>query len=212
MSPAPAPSSAGPGVRRTGSSRKAGALQAYRAHFAQGRRYSLPAYALGSLLRRRCSSAGALARLRGRPAPAIEAGEGEIHLGDVGLYPGVRLRTTPGARITIGNGTYLNRNTHVYAETEVRIGEGAMIAWDVIITDTPGFGECPGVGESTPVSIGDGAWIGAKAVILAGAEIGAGAVVAAGAVVDHPVEPGAIVATSPARAVFTLARPQEEAS
>lgn len=195
-----------PDVRRSGDTRKRGALAAYRAHFARGRRYSLPAYALGALLRSRCSSAGALARTRGRPAPVIVRGEGEVHLGDVGLYSGVRLSTTPGARITIGDGTYLNRNTLVHAETEVCIGEDAMIAWGVIITDTPGFGERPGVGESTPVSIGDGAWIGARAVILAGARIGDGAVVAAGAVVDHPVEPGAIVAASPAREVFVLQR------
>lgn len=198
MSPAPGLSSPGGG--------RSGVLQVYRKHFAAGRRYSLPAYGLGALLRPRCTSAGALARLRGRPAPVIRNDGGEIHLGDVGLYPGVRLTTTPGARITVGDGTYLNRNTMVYAEREVHIGKGAMIAWDVIITDTPGFGECPGTGESQPVFIGDGAWIGAKAVLLAGARIGEGAVVAAGAVVDHIVEPGAIVAARPARPVLVLQR------
>ncbi len=181
-----------------------GALGIYRRHFALGRRYSLPSYALGALLRSRCTTAGAIARLRGRPTPVIDTGGGEIHLGDVGLYPGVQLRAIPGATIRIGDGTYVNRNTLVYAEREVSIGKQAMIAWDVIITDTPGHGECPGVGDAQPVVIGDGAWIGAKAVIVAGARIGAGAVVAAGAVVSGIVEPGAIVTAKPARAIHVL--------
>ncbi len=201
---------AGPTASVPAGRRRTGALTAYREHFAEGRRYSLPAYAMGALLRHRATSAGAVARLRGRPAPVIDTGRGEIHLGDVGLYPGVRLTTAPGARITVGDGTYLNRNTLVYAEQEVSIGAGAMIAWDVIITDTPGFGERPGTGEPQPVSIGDGAWIGAKAVIVAGARIGAGAVVAAGAIVDRPVEPGAVVTAKPARPILVLKRNDHE--
>jgi acetyltransferase-like isoleucine patch superfamily enzyme len=187
-----------------GVARRAGALAVYRQRFREGRTYSLPAYALGSLLHHRFSSAGAVARLRGRPAPVIEAGEGEIHVGHVGLYPGVQLRCAPGASIRIGDGTYLNRNTLIYAEQEVSIGERVMIAWNVIITDTPGFGERPGLTESQSVHIGDGAWIGAKAVIVAGARVGAHAVVAAGAVVDGVVEEGAIVAVRPARQLGVL--------
>ena len=171
----------------------------------RGERYSLPAYVLGSLLRLRCHTAGAVARLRGRPGPRLEPRGGEIHLGhDVGLYPGVRLSCQPGARITVGDGTYLNRRTLVHAEQEVVLGAGCMVAWDVVITDTQGFGDRPGTGDVKPVHVGDGAWIGAKAVLLAGADVGAGAVVAAGAVVDGPVDPGEIVAAKPARTVFVL--------
>jgi len=198
VSPLPGTSTPWPVVRR------AGALEVYREHLRNGRRYSLPAYVLGSLLRHRCASAGAVARLRGWPGPRIEQGEGEIHVGAVGLYPGVHLKCAPGGVIRIGDGTYLNRNTRVYAEQEVSIGADAMIAWDVIITDTSGFGERPGVGEVEPVHVGDRAWIGAKAVLVAGARIGDGAVVAAGAVVDHEVEPGAIVTARAARKIFDL--------
>ena len=98
------------------------ALATYRRHFADGRRYGLPAYALGATLRGRCASAGALAVPRGLPLPRFEQGRGRIELGDVGLYPGVRLHTEPGARIVVGDGTYLNRNTLVWAAQEVAIG------------------------------------------------------------------------------------------
>jgi len=119
------------------------ALATYRRHFAEGRRYGLPAYALGATLRGRCASAGALAVPRGLPLPRFEQGRGRIELGDVGLYPGVRLHTEAGARIAIGDGSYLNRNTLVWAAQEVSIGRETMIAWDVIVSDTDGFGELP---------------------------------------------------------------------
>ncbi|GJM21589.1 MAG: hypothetical protein DHS20C15_15040 [Planctomycetota bacterium] len=205
------------------------ALATYRKHFADGRRYGLPAYALGATQRRHCSEAGALAVPRGLPLPRFEQGKGRIELGDVGLYPGVRLHTEPGARLAVGNGSYLNRNTLVWAAQEVVIGCEAMIAWDVIISDTDGFGEfldpadarwlasrrepdSRGVSRThqalarraRAVRIGDGAWIGAKAMILAGADIGDGAVIAAGAVVRERVEPGAIVAAEPARPLLDL--------
>jgi len=169
------------------------------------KRYSWRAYLLGSLLRRRCTAAGALARLRGRPAPQIDGQRGDVRLGDdVGLYPGVRLQCLPGARLSIGSGSYLNRNTLVHVEREVQIGADVMVAWDVIISDTQGFGARPGTGAVRPVRIGDGVWIGAKAVVLGGADIGRGAVIAAGAVVDGRVAPGAIVAARPARQIAVL--------
>lgn len=183
-------------------------IDQYRRRFAEGRTYSLPAYLLGATLHHRFDRAGAVAWLRGLPRPAVHAVDGTIEVGDVALYPGVRLSAVAGGRISIGDGTYLNRNTLVHAERAVTIGRDAMIAWDVVITDTPGFGDRPGTGEARPVTIGDRAWIGAKAVILAGASIGEGAVVAAGAVVSGPVPPGAIVAGQGARAVRTLRSPE----
>jgi len=54
-----------------------------------------------------------------------------------------------------------------------------------------------------PVCIGDYAWLGSRALVLPGVRIGDGAVVAAGAVVTKDVEPYAVVAGVPARAIGT---------
>lgn len=181
-----------------------GALHCYRRLLAEDRRYSLPAYALGATLRRRFSEAGAVAWVQGAPAPTIRPGSGRIEVGDIGLYPGVKLVCADGGRITIGDGTYLNRDTLVYARESVTIGRDAMVSWGTIITDTEGFGEREGVGRVAPVTIGDRAWIGCRVVILAGADIGEGAVVAAGAVVSGRVEPGAIAVGPGAREIESV--------
>jgi hypothetical protein len=109
-----------------------GALSCYRRQLALGRRYSLPAYAMGATLRHRFTRAGALAWVGGLPTPSVHAGAGTIVAGDIGLYPGVKLACEPGAHIEIGDGTYLNRRTLVHARRRVTIGCETMIAWDVI--------------------------------------------------------------------------------
>jgi acetyltransferase-like isoleucine patch superfamily enzyme len=181
-----------------------GWLHSYRSRLSAGRTYSLPSYVLGATLWHRFTRAGAVAWLRGWPRPRVEGG-GEIVVGDdVGLYPGVRLAASQGAQLSIGDGTYLNRNTLVHARERVTIGAGAMVAWDVVITDTQGHGDGPHVGPTAPVTIGDRAWIGAKALVLGGAHIGDGAVVAAGAVVSGDVPAGAIIAARPGQCIKTL--------
>jgi len=179
-------------------------LPTYRRHFAEGRRYGYPSYALGAALRHRFTNAGALACPKGLPFPTVDALGGTVDVGDVGLFGGVHLHAEPGARITIGDGTYLNRSTMVWAAKEVTIGSETMISWDVIITDSEGFGDKAGIGRVEPVSIGDHVWIGAKAVILAGAQIGDGAVIGAGAVITGVVQPRQIVVAQAARPLLDL--------
>jgi len=174
----------------------------YRQRFAKGRVYSPIAYFCGALLRRRFTDAGALAWLRGSPMPNIRNDHrGTIVAGDVALYPDVTLICRPGARLSVGDGTYINRNTFLFAEKEISVGEDCMISWDVIITDTDGFGEERNPGGARPVKIGDRVWIGSKAVILGGAVIGDNVVVAGGSVVTGEVATGAIVATRPAHEI-----------
>lgn len=93
----------------------------------------------------------------------------------------------------IGEGTMIDMNAVVGARGKIgrnsHIGAGAVIA---------GVLEPP---SKDPVIIGDNVLIGANAVILEGVKIGEGSVVAAGTVVVSDVEPGVVVAGSPAKIV-----------
>jgi acetyltransferase-like isoleucine patch superfamily enzyme len=154
----------------------------------------------GALLRRKFTHAGVLVVKPGRPRPRVKNHGGQIICENCSFFSGVRLECFPGGRITIGNGTYLNRNTEVIAATEVRIGRDCQISWDVVIMDTDqhGIGNRPAA--TRPVSIGDRVWIGCRAIVLKGVTIGDDAVIGAGAIVTKDVPVRAIV-TGPAASI-----------
>src|SRR5690242_18029315 len=85
-------------------------------------------YFWGLLLRRKFTSGGIIVAMPGWPKPRVINRGGEIHVENCAFFPGVRLEVLKGGRIVIGNGTYLNRNTEVIAQQEVRIGRDCMIA------------------------------------------------------------------------------------
>ena len=93
----------------------------------------------------------------------------------------------------IGEGTMVDMNAVVGARgtlgKNVHLGAGSVVA---------GVLEPP---SATPVIVEDDVVIGANCVILECVRIGKGAVVAAGSVVTKDVEPGAVVAGSPAKVV-----------
>jgi 2,3,4,5-tetrahydropyridine-2-carboxylate N-succinyltransferase len=93
----------------------------------------------------------------------------------------------------IGEGTMIDMNAVVGARGKIgknsHIGAGAVVA---------GVLEPP---SKDPVIIGDNVLVGANAVILEGVKIGSGSVVAAGSVVVSDVEPGVVVAGTPAKIV-----------
>ena len=153
------------------------------------------------LLRRKFTHAGLLVQIPGFPLPRVRNDGGCVEAANCTFFPGVRLDCWRGARITIGNGTYLNRNTEIIAAEEVRIGRDCMIAWDVIIMDTDqhGIGGAPPVAR--PVSIGDRVWIGCRAIILKGVTIGDDAVIAAGAIITKDVPPGALAVGQAGRVI-----------
>jgi acetyltransferase-like isoleucine patch superfamily enzyme len=162
-------------------------------------RASLMSHLRGAWLRRRFTHAGIVTVMPGRPGVRVDS-RGTIDVGSVAFFPGVRLECWPGARICIGDGTYLNRNTEVIAAHEVQIGRDCMIAWDVVIMDTDQHGVGGAAPQADPVIIGDRVWIGCRAIILKGVTIGDGAVIGAGALVAHDVPASAIV-TGPTASV-----------
>jgi acetyltransferase-like isoleucine patch superfamily enzyme len=165
------------------------------------------AYVWGVLLRRKFTRGGIILAMPGWPKPRVTNHGGEIYVQNCAFFPGVRLEVLKGGRIVIGNGTYLNRNTEVIAQQEVRIGRDCMIAWDVVIMDTDLHGVNGGPPIAKPVIIGDHVWIGCRALILKGVQIGDHAVIGAGAIVTHDVPPGGIV-TGPAATLRGVRAPQ----
>ena len=133
----------------------------------------------------------------------------ELHDG-VALDRGVTLlstgKATAAPKITIGRGTYINRNTMLDTSELISIGANCMIGPFCYITDHD-HGTKLGLPinqqplTSSPVHIGDDAWIGAHVTILKGVTVGAGAIVGAGSVVTKDVDANAIVAGVPAKTI-----------
>ena len=163
-----------------------------------GRQYSPIAYAFGALLPGRREGHGPVAWVRGWPMPDVRAGAGEINLGHVGLYPGVKLHCRGAGRIQIGDGTFLNRSVRVFAGHSITLGKKCMVSWQTVITDFAGFDAND---PFAPVVLEDEVWIGNRAIILGGTRLGCGCVVAAGAVVQGEFPAGAILAGKPAEVV-----------
>jgi acetyltransferase-like isoleucine patch superfamily enzyme len=113
-----------------------------------------------------------------------------------------------GARLTIGDFTFIGRGCEIDVSDAVTIGAHTLLAPGVFITDHAHNHERALRHDeqgrrSAAVVIGDDVWIGTRAVILAGVTIGDGAIIGAGAVVTKSVEPYAIVAGIPARQIGT---------
>jgi acetyltransferase-like isoleucine patch superfamily enzyme len=163
------------------------------------RKASLASHLRGLWLRRRLTRAGIVVVMPGRPAVRV-VNHGTIAVENVTFFPGVRLECWADAHISIGNGTYLNRNTELIAAREIQIGRDCMIGWDVVIMDTDQHGMEGAVPAARPVTIGDRVWIGCRALVLKGVHVGDGAVIGAGAIVTRDVPAGAIV-TGPAASI-----------
>jgi acetyltransferase-like isoleucine patch superfamily enzyme len=169
------------------------------------RKAGVRSHLLGLLLRTRMTRAGILLVMGGWHLPEVDDRGGEIVVGSCAFYPGVRLECWRGARIEIGTGTFLNRNTEVVAAQLVSIGRDCMIGRDVIIMDSD---QHPLPGESfasAPVRIEDRVWIGARAIVLKGVTIGHDSVIGAGAIVTRDVPPCTVAAGQPARVIRQIA-------
>ena len=159
------------------------------------RRYSSVAYFFGALLSGRRGGVGPVAWLRGWPMPELHAGRGHIALGDVGLYPGVRLHCSGTGHIAIGDGSFLNRRARVFSGRKVQLGRRCMVSWQTVITDCINLDP---VAAFEPVVLEDDVWIGSRAIILGGTRLGRGCVVAAGSVVQGVFPAGVVLAGKPA--------------
>lgn len=172
------------------------------------RRGGVRGHLLGLVLRLRLPRSGILVVLGGWRLPEIDDRGGRIHVGNCAFFPGVRLECWMGARIEIGNGTYLNRNTEIVASASVTIGRDCMIGRDVIIMDTDQHAIPGEPFVSAAVSIDDRVWIGARAIVLKGVSIGHDSVVGAGAIVTRDIPPLSVAVGQPARVIRRLDQPR----
>ncbi|ENT8679849.1 DapH/DapD/GlmU-related protein [Escherichia albertii] len=128
--------------------------------------------------------------------------------------------------VTIGDNTFINKNTKIISVNRISIGSNVTISYGVIIYDHDSHSldyrerqkdirkiletrelnsdienknwECV---KSLPVIVGDNVWIGFQAAILKGVTIGEGAIIAARAVVTKDVPAWSVVAGNPAKVV-----------
>lgn len=159
---------------------------------------------LGFCLRSSISRAGIILVTPGWPLPRIVNKGGYIEASYARFFPGVRIECLKGAVVTIGRGTYLNRNTEIVAFGSVTIGNECKIARDVIVMDTDQHPVGNNSLKIKPVSIEDRVWIGSRAIILKGVTIGHDSIVGAGAVVTKSIPPHSIVANPAAKIIKSM--------
>jgi acetyltransferase-like isoleucine patch superfamily enzyme len=158
----------------------------------------------GLYVRHHFSKAGVLSVHAGWPLPTTMNRGGSIEIGNCGLYPGVRIECWKGAVITIGNGTFINRNAEIVAALSVAIGRDCMIARDVLIMDTDQHPVGAASLTHSPINIGDRVWIGSRAIILKGVTLGHDSIVGAGAIVTKSIPPHSVVVGQAARVIRTF--------
>ncbi len=126
--------------------------------------------------------------------------ESTILLNGATIGRGVRLSVGCGAKLEIGDKSYITDGSQIFAQNSIIIGENCAISFGVTIMDDDGhgFGLPP---YSAPITIEDEVWIGCNVTILKGVTIGKGSVVAAGAVVTKSCPPHSLLAGVPARII-----------
>ena len=134
-------------------------------------------------------------------------GEGRLVVGPwCWIGDGVALRAHQG-RVTVGAKAVIGGGTTVNAYLDVSIGDGALIADDVHITDFDHRIERLDVPirdqgiVTSPVRIGPDVWLGRGATVLRGVDIGRGSVIGANAVVTRDIPPYSVAVGVPARVV-----------
>jgi acetyltransferase-like isoleucine patch superfamily enzyme len=145
--------------------------------------------------------------VEGEVLEALDEGRLEIGEGTL-LEPGCWLTLAPRARIEIGAGCFLNRNTMFAAYEEIEVGDHTMFANGCFVGDADHRFDDPdtpvtwqGFASKGPVRIGSNCWFGVNCVVTSGVTIGDRCVVGANSVVTEDLPPGTISAGAPARVV-----------
>jgi maltose O-acetyltransferase len=143
-------------------------------------------------------------RLTGR---ILLSGDGDVEFGQgvtlVGNVVPIEFVSHTGARISIGDHTFINYGSSISAHEQVKIGCHCLLGHYSLILDNNEHGvEQRGVAPpSAPVIIEDHVWIGSRVIILPGVLVGRHSVVGAGSVVTKDIPANCLAAGNPARFV-----------
>ncbi|MGB7588426.1 MAG: acyltransferase [Solirubrobacterales bacterium] len=135
--------------------------------------------------------------------------EGRLRIGEGTLLePGCWLTLAPEARIEIGRGCFLNRNTMLASYREIVIGDHVMFANGCFVGDADHRFDDPGMPitwqgftSRGPVKIGSNCWFGVNCVVTSGVTIGERCVVGANSVVTRDLPAGTVAAGAPASVI-----------
>ena len=129
----------------------------------------------------------------------------------IAIYSPTKLRTMPNAEIIIGDDVSLN-GTSITSRVRVEIGDGAMLAANVVIVDSDFHPHWPPLrrrsviaGEyDAAVTLGRNVWIGVGTIILKGSQIGDNTIIAAGSVVNGTIPCDVMAGGVPAKVIREL--------
>jgi acetyltransferase-like isoleucine patch superfamily enzyme len=158
-------------------------------------------------INRHMARAGAFIRfpVEGEVLEALD--EGRLTIGrNTLLEPGCWITMAPEARISIGEGSFLNRETMLAAQESIEIGDHVMFANWCFVGDAAHRFDDPdkpvthqGFTTKGPVRIGDNCWFGVNCVVTSGVEVGERCVIGANSVVTESLPPRTIAAGAPAK-------------
>jgi len=160
-------------------------------------------------INRHMARAGAFIRfpIDGEVLEALDEGRLVVGEGTL-LETGCWLTLSPQARIEVGRGCFLNKNTMLAALDRIEIGDHVMFANNCFVGDADHRYDDPdkpvtwqGFSSQGPVRIGSNCWFGVGCVVTSGVEIGERCVIGANSVVVDDLPPGVIAAGVPARVI-----------
>jgi acetyltransferase-like isoleucine patch superfamily enzyme len=144
-------------------------------------------------------------------------------------YLGTMFDVGPQGRVTLGEYALVH-GARIICDSEVFIGDYALISWNVVLMDTHRLSSniadrrrelenlstridryLSSQAPARPIHIERNVWIGFDACILPGVRIGEGSIVGARSVVTQDVPPFTIVAGNPARIIRELTAEERRA-
>jgi acetyltransferase-like isoleucine patch superfamily enzyme len=148
--------------------------------------------------------------VQGNVLESLDDGRLQIGKGTL-LEPGCWITISDGAKVTIGEGCFLNLETMIAAMHDVTIGNHVMFANHCFVSDASHRYDNPtipvtwqGFDSKGPTKIGDNCWFGVNCVVTSGVTIGERCVIGANSVVTKDIPAGSIAAGAPAKVIRAI--------